>query len=387
MALGCTGFSGTAVLAEETAGENVERKSVSWQGAQVLGGQTDQIYFGSYYLSDTSKSTKEPVLWRVLENSGDQIYLMADSVLDAMAYQTPHANSVSWETSTLRTWLNSQDGFLGTAFTEAEQAAAVSEEVAYDVRSQGDGQGSCTDVISALSLADAMNEDYGFTKKIVSEDEGRKALHTTYTASLLGGTEGETAKYWLRSLGTNVMNASFVDENGKVGDYQSSYLDAADTSTAVRPVFWLNPEAVIYLTADSQDKTAEFAGTADLTEGTVWYAAVSDGNMEFAAELETSEAAAGDTLPVSIVSLGAEELSRAYTQISAVLLDENGSAVCSGKIAESTDTTAEVVLPENLEAGSYRLEVFAEAVYSSDETAADRTDLGSNTAEFEVTVS
>ena len=71
--------------------------------ANIGGGQADNVYFGNYYQSNGS--TKDPVKWRVLSNANGQLFLLSDQNLDVFQYHTEKEN-VTWETSTMRSWLN-----------------------------------------------------------------------------------------------------------------------------------------------------------------------------------------------------------------------------------------------------------------------------------------
>ncbi|MCD8023302.1 MAG: DUF6273 domain-containing protein [Lachnospiraceae bacterium] len=382
------------VFAEETEETETQRNSVIWIGqgegtsleAVFLNGQKDQIYLGSYYQSDTSGETKDPVLWNVLEAGEDSLYLLAAQVLDAKEYQSPHATSISWETCTLRSWLNSDTGFLGTAFSEIERNALAATEVTYDKSAQGDDLASCVDTVTILSYAEALNTDYGFDKRPVDQSELRIAYYTAYSAEKLGATVDTAAKWWLRSLGTNIMNASFVDTTGKVLDYQSSYLDAADTTTAVRPATWLSESAVVYVTADDTDKTGNFSETsmAESGEGAIWYIAVSDGNEDFQAECEETSAAVGDTISVTVTSLGDDVYAQIYTQITAVLLDEDGTVLALGKAGDAQEGELEIALPDDISGESCTLKVFAECVHAGQEGEESWTDFCSNVTEFAI---
>ena len=47
----------------------------------------------------------EPIKWRVLQKDGDQALLLSDRALDDQRYHSDY-ESVTWETSTIRSWLN-----------------------------------------------------------------------------------------------------------------------------------------------------------------------------------------------------------------------------------------------------------------------------------------
>lgn len=86
----------------------------------------DVVYYGSYEQDNVSENGQEPISWRVLENTGDSLLLMSSYVLDGVPYSDAYINGnkweclpVTWETCSLRAWLNST--FRDTAFTANEQ--------------------------------------------------------------------------------------------------------------------------------------------------------------------------------------------------------------------------------------------------------------------------
>ena len=112
----------TAALAADT-GKAIQLV-VGGSADNIGGKQADNIYFGTYYQSNDS--TKEPVKWRVLSNANRQLFLLSDQNLDVFQYHTEQED-VTWETSTMRSWLNgydyTSDNFLGSAFSTNEQAS------------------------------------------------------------------------------------------------------------------------------------------------------------------------------------------------------------------------------------------------------------------------
>lgn len=66
----------------------------------------DCVYFGKYIQSIVDGKKKEPIKWRVLSKNGNDLFLMADRSLDVWQYNCTN-NAVTWETSGLRKWLNS----------------------------------------------------------------------------------------------------------------------------------------------------------------------------------------------------------------------------------------------------------------------------------------
>ena len=124
----------------------------------------------------------EPIKWRVLHTDGKQALLLSDVVLDDQKYHTKK-KSVTWETSTVRSWLNgygaesneqsvdyTQKNFIGSAFTPEEQAAIANSPLENgDSTEYGtEGGNSTADKVFLLSKPDVWNTDkaesYGFVK-------------------------------------------------------------------------------------------------------------------------------------------------------------------------------------------------------------------------------
>ena len=83
----------------------------------------------------------DPIKWRVLSTDGNTALLLSDVALDYKPYHSSRT-SVTWEKSTIRSWLNGYDStsnsaganysinnFIDTAFTGAEQAAIRNTDV------------------------------------------------------------------------------------------------------------------------------------------------------------------------------------------------------------------------------------------------------------------
>ena len=80
----------------------------------------------------------EPVKWRVLSVSGGTAFAVSDIALDSQRYNSTEKSSVSWTTSSIRSWLNgygassnqpridfTSKNFIGAAFSPGEQSAIV----------------------------------------------------------------------------------------------------------------------------------------------------------------------------------------------------------------------------------------------------------------------
>ena len=214
----------------------------------------DCVYFGNYYQSDATGTTKEPIKWRVLSVDGDDAFLLADQNLDAKPYNTSYT-SVTWETCTLRSWLNgygasanveetdySSDNFLDTAFTAEERAAIRQTTVVNEDNYGTEGGNDTTDQVYLLSIAEASNAEYGFNSEFQTESKTREAKNTVYAKSQ-GAWAPKSEEYegdgcwWLRLPGSLSGYASGVSSHGW-GSYYYYYVDIEVVT--VRPVLHLN---------------------------------------------------------------------------------------------------------------------------------------------------
>ena len=205
----------TAALAADT-GKAIQLVSEGSAG-NLGGGQADNVYFGNYYQSNGS--TKDPVKWRVLSNADGQLFLLSDQNLDVFQYHTEE-ETVTWETSTMRSWLNGYrassntggssgidytgDNFLGAAFSAKEQNAIVETAVVNDDNTDCgdfsiDGGNNTTDRIFLLSLTEVYNRIY-FPKYCFSTNTDYVAGGGKLKAGGMNGA-GEPDWWWLRSPG------------------------------------------------------------------------------------------------------------------------------------------------------------------------------------------
>ena len=78
----------------------------------------DIIIFGSYEQDNVTSNGKEAIEWEVLDVQDGEALIISKYALDAKPYNQ-ELQSVTWETCTLRKWLN--DDFYNTAFSSADK--------------------------------------------------------------------------------------------------------------------------------------------------------------------------------------------------------------------------------------------------------------------------
>ena len=199
----------------------------------------------------------EPVKWRVLETDGSTAMLLSDVALDVQMHNTECRNT-TWETSTIRSWLNgygagdnqqstdySSRNFIDSAFITAEQSAIVTTDVANDdnIYWETEGGNDTTDKIFLLSEKEVYTETaavHGFVSdcSTITDDEARMCNSSDYAKAkgLWSDYKGH-CRWWLRSPGDSGDNAVKVGNSGSVG---SSGLNVDDVNTGVRVALNLN---------------------------------------------------------------------------------------------------------------------------------------------------
>lgn len=206
------------------------------------------VTFGTYPQTKAGNAATS-IKWLVLARDGDKALLISRYALDAQPYNKDYT-SVTWETCTLRTWLNST--FYNKAFSSAEQAAILTTNVdnsksqCYSGWSTSGGNNT-QDKVFLLSYAEA-NKYFDVTHDNSSNTKSRVAP-TAYAIAQGAWTSSfdKTADrtyagcWWLRSPGYKENNAALVSANGSLTDDNVS----AD-SNSVRPALWVDIDAGIF---------------------------------------------------------------------------------------------------------------------------------------------
>lgn len=203
------------------------------------------VSFGTYPQTKAGNDAT-PIEWLVLARDGNKALLISRYGLDAQRYNKD-TTSVTWETCTLRTWLNGT--FYNKAFSSAEQAAILTTNVDNSKNQcysgwSTNGWKNTQDKVFLLSYAEA-NKYFGVTYDNSSNTKSRVAP-TAYAIAQGGLTSNsnETADrtaagwWWLRSPGSDQRSAAYVFADGSLYD-----LSVGSDSASVRPALWVNIEA------------------------------------------------------------------------------------------------------------------------------------------------
>lgn len=188
----------------------------------------DIIKFGSY---PQTSSTPEPIEWQVLSVENSKALLVSKYGLDCVKYNEMY-RPVTWETCTLRAWLNKD--FINKAFTAQEQQKIAAERIlnADNPKHRTSGGIDTEDKVFCLSIDEA--------EKLFKSDIERICVPTAY-AKKKGAHQSNTAGFggwwWLRSPGIYEEDAAYVIYLGFVsrnGD------NVASGDVSVRPALYIN---------------------------------------------------------------------------------------------------------------------------------------------------
>ena len=220
---------------KKSGNETVSSVGVQAQTAKRISASVQQYKVGDIikvgsYVQDYG--WEDPIEWQVLDIHNGKALVISKYGLDCKPYNTSYTD-VTWETCTLRKWLNND--FLNSAFSESERAKILSVRVPADKNpNYSTNPGNATqDKIFLLSISEA--------QKYFSDSATRKCKHTAFAKSngVWSSSEGN-CWWWLRSPGYYPNRAAFVGFGGVISE-DGSFVP--NDNGAVRPAFWMKLES------------------------------------------------------------------------------------------------------------------------------------------------
>ena len=188
----------------------------------------DIVYFGTYEQDNDTSNGKENIEWLVLAKENNRILVISDKALDCHPYNSSRTRA-TWETCTLRKWLNND--FINAAFSAEERAKIPTVTVSADKNpsySTSPGNNT-TDKVFLLSITEV--------NKYFSSDSARQCRGTAYCYAQGAYKAGNgNCWWWLRSPGYGQVYAANVGSGGDVDEF-GHRVDRG--GAAVRPALWI----------------------------------------------------------------------------------------------------------------------------------------------------
>ncbi len=186
------------------------------------------VTFGSYEQDNDTSNGKEPIEWIVLDVQHGKSLIISKYALDCQCYNKMYAD-VTWETCSLRKWLNGT--FLEEAFSKEEQEKIPTVTVTADKNPKcyTDPGKDTKDRVFLLSIQE--------TEKYFASSDELQCKPTAYAISQECDVDQAvgTCWWWLRSIGELSKRAAHVHHY--FGIYYGG--EDVDYGGAVRPALWI----------------------------------------------------------------------------------------------------------------------------------------------------
>ena len=197
----------------------------------------ERIRFGSYPQKRDPSAAPEPIEWVILETDGKTAKLLSRYGLTAKPYDEDGWWPVTWESCTLRRWLNSE--FLRVAFTDEERQRLV------NVISEAEYGPFRTESNDTLDKVFILNDEEA-EKYFITEAE-RICIPTEKAISegaYVGQNRGSGCWWWLRTPSISMPNFVYVvDTDGSFDDNGfpvNTFGKNKDNNITVRPAIVLD---------------------------------------------------------------------------------------------------------------------------------------------------
>lgn len=191
------------------------------------------IYFGEYEQDNDASTGKEAIEWLVLDKQEDKMLVISRYGLDCKLYDIGYLD-VTWETCSLRSWLNGV--FYETAFIPEEKKVILASMVTADANPEYDtpAGNDTTDQVFLLSIDEA--------NRYFADDTSRTCVGTPYCyeQGTVKHKATGTCEWWLRSPGGSSYYAAIVNFGGDFLNGGSS----VDFNCAVRPAMWIDISSI-----------------------------------------------------------------------------------------------------------------------------------------------
>ncbi|MEK4058117.1 MULTISPECIES: DUF6273 domain-containing protein [unclassified Paenibacillus] len=136
-----------------------------------LSAKPGEIFTFGTYPQTLGGEDRTPIKWRVLQNSGSELFILSEYILDCRRYHGEYAD-ITWRDSDLRRWLN--DEFYNAAFNGSEKRFIKTTHCA----DNGEGSADTEDKVFLPSVSEVKELTYKLDE--VSLSAKRRATATEF---------------------------------------------------------------------------------------------------------------------------------------------------------------------------------------------------------------
>lgn len=186
----------------------------------------DTVLFGAFEQDNNQANGKEPIEWYILYSDNEKALLVSRFGLTNANFNKTFQD-VTWETSTIRTWLNG--AFYNTAFLDSEKYIILTNRKSSNDSVCEYGKIATSDKVFLLSL-----DEVNYYMDTVLR---RQLIATPYAKANGIQVINNYSWWWLRTNGNSHKTAQIVFETGyisTIGRDVSSYVGG------VRPAIWID---------------------------------------------------------------------------------------------------------------------------------------------------
>ena len=191
----------------------------------------NEFYLGKYEQDNNLSNGQENIVWQVLKVENGRALAISKYGLDMKLFNDTYA-AVTWETCSLRKWLNGE--FYQNAFSDSEKSVILETTMSNPSSSTFGtaGGNSTTDKVFLLTEAEASTYFSNKTARLCYPTE--YAVARTAFVSKVGASW-----WWLRSPGMDSLHFSFI---GGSGDFEPEGWEVTYPNGVVRPVVWIKTQ-------------------------------------------------------------------------------------------------------------------------------------------------
>ena len=191
------------------------------------------VFFGKYEQDNDMSDGKEDIKWLVLEKKDDRVLLISEYALDCQKYDSSRDKVITWETCSLRKWLN--ETFIKVAFSSEEQKRILSSSVTAESDSKywAIPGNDTADFVFVLSVTE-FNKYYDTIGAVSCQATKYCCAQDSYKSN------NDYCWWWLRTTGSYHGYDSVAAYVRSYGDLADGLREVYDGSGAVRPVLWVS---------------------------------------------------------------------------------------------------------------------------------------------------